>query len=132
MLRCVNSGVTTIKPGHDNSKHMIWSNESSFTLFPTSRRAYIWRTPKKAYNPECLVPTVKHRGGFVMVWAAILWYRLGYQVHPMIQALPNNDAVFQDNNDPFTQLELFSHGFKRLRVNLTPSLASIITTFEHQ
>jgi hypothetical protein len=46
----------------------------SFTLLPTSGRVYIWRTPKEAYNPECLVPTVKHRTGSAMVWAAILWY----------------------------------------------------------
>jgi hypothetical protein len=30
----------------------------------TSGRVYFWRTPKEAYNPECLVPTVKHGGGF--------------------------------------------------------------------
>jgi hypothetical protein len=39
---------------------------------------------------------------------------LGNQAHPMIQLLfPNNDAVFQDD----TQLELFSHGLKRMKVN---------------
>jgi hypothetical protein len=39
--------------------------------------------------------------------------RLGNQVHPMIQTLfPNNGAVFQDDNAPFTQLELFSHGVR--------------------
>jgi hypothetical protein len=32
-----------------------WSDESSFTLFPASGRVYIWRTPKEACNPECLV-----------------------------------------------------------------------------
>jgi hypothetical protein len=44
--------------------------------------------------------------------------RLGNQVHPMIQTLfPNNDAVSQDDNPPFTQLELFSHGLKSMKVN---------------
>jgi hypothetical protein len=97
---------------------VTWSDESSFTPFPTSGRVCIWRTPKDAYTPECLVPTVKHVDGSVMVWAAISQYsvgpiitlhvritareyvdRLSNQVHPMIQALfPNNDAVFQDDN----------------------------------
>jgi hypothetical protein len=33
--------------------------------------------PKKAYNPKCLVPAVKHRGGSVMVWTAISCYSVG-------------------------------------------------------
>jgi hypothetical protein len=75
--------------------------------------------PKEAYNPEYLVPAVKHGGGSVMVSAAILWYslgpiitlhgqitvreyvdRLGNQVHPMIQTFMNNNAVSQDYNAP--------------------------------
>jgi hypothetical protein len=57
MLRCVNDGVTTITPGHQTTRNarVIWSHESSFTLFPTSWKVYVWRTPEKGYNPECLV-----------------------------------------------------------------------------
>jgi hypothetical protein len=45
--------------------------------------------------------------------------RLGNQVYPMfLQTLfLNNDADFQDNSAPFTQLELFSHGLKSMKVN---------------
>jgi hypothetical protein len=105
----------------DNWKCTIWSDESSFTLFPTSRRVYVWKMPKDAYNPECLVPTMKHGKGSVMVWAAILWYsdgpiitlhgritaredvdRLGNHIPPMIQTLfLHNNAVFQDDSAPF-------------------------------
>jgi hypothetical protein len=62
----------------DNCKlpRVIWSNESSFTLFPTSGRVYVWRTLKEACNSEILVPTVKHGGGSVIVWAAGSWYRI--------------------------------------------------------
>jgi hypothetical protein len=38
--------------------------------------------------------------------------RLGNQVHPMIQMLFPNDAVFSRQ-----QLELFSHGLKSMKVN---------------
>jgi hypothetical protein len=73
MLRCINNGVTTVKPWHQTTGNMcmIWSDESSFTLFSTSQRDHIWRTLKEAYYPERLVLTVKHGGGSVMVWAAI-------------------------------------------------------------
>jgi hypothetical protein len=78
---------------------------------------------KEAYNPECLVPTVKHRRSCVMVRAAISWYSillvsllpfmaellqrsmcvdgLGNQVYPTIQTLfLKNDAAFQDDIAP--------------------------------
>jgi hypothetical protein len=54
------------------------------------------------------------------------------QVYPMIQVLfPNSDAVFQDDSAAFTQLELFVHGWTSMMVNLTSSLASTVTRFEH-
>jgi hypothetical protein len=76
MLSCVNDRVTTIKPGHQSNEkaRMILSDESFLTLLPTSRRDYVLRTTKEAYNPECLVPAVKHELCFVMVWAAMSWY----------------------------------------------------------
>jgi hypothetical protein len=73
MLTCVNDGVTTIKYGHQTAgtAGVIWSDESSFTLFPTSGRVYVWRTPKEAYDPECRVTRVKREGDSVIVRAEI-------------------------------------------------------------
>jgi hypothetical protein len=66
--------VKTIKPGHETTENtcVIWSDELAFMLFPTSGRVYVWRTPEKAYNMECLIPIVKHGRGSAMVWPAIL------------------------------------------------------------
>ena len=50
--------------------YVIWSDES-YTLTVTLGRVYARRTLKKAYNPDCMVPSVKHGGGSVMIWAAI-------------------------------------------------------------
>jgi hypothetical protein len=55
----------------------MWSDESSFTLFPTLGQVCVWRTPKAAYKPECLVPTVKPEGGSVMIRVAVSWYSAG-------------------------------------------------------
>ncbi|GFU70612.1 DDE_3 domain-containing protein [Trichonephila clavipes] len=32
---------------------------------------------KKAYEADCLLPIVKHGGGYVMIWAAIKWLPAG-------------------------------------------------------
>jgi hypothetical protein len=135
MLRCINNGVTTIKLGHQTTGNVrvIWSDES-FKLFPTSGRVCIWRTLKEAYSAECLVPTVKHRGASVMVWAEISQYspiitfhgqisakeyvdRLGNQVHPVIRRYFRTTMQFSKmTGPPFTQLELFSDSWKSMKV----------------
>jgi hypothetical protein len=107
--------------------------------------------PKEAYHLECLVPTVKHMRGSVMVWAAISQYSvgpiialqgqitprvymvsLGNQVHPMIQMLFQTMIPFSKMNvSPFTRLERFSHDLKSRKVTSTTSLANTITWCEH-
>jgi hypothetical protein len=63
----------TVKSGYHTTGNtpVKWADESSFMLFPTSGRVYVWRTPKEAYNLECLVPIMKHGGGSVMVLTAV-------------------------------------------------------------
>jgi hypothetical protein len=105
------------------TRTLIWSDESFFTLFPTSGRVYVWRTPKEGYNPECLAPGVKYGGGEVLYGLdsnIMVQYpagpiitlhgrvstreyvdRLANTVQPMIQTLfPNDDAVSQGDNAP--------------------------------
>jgi predicted transcriptional regulator len=47
---------------YDDWQYVMWSDESSFILLPTSGRVYVWRMPKEACNPDCLLPTVEHGG----------------------------------------------------------------------
>ncbi|GFW85474.1 transposable element Tc1 transposase [Trichonephila clavipes] len=101
-------------------EQVIWSDESSFTLFQTTGRVFVWQALTEAFHVDCLVPTVKHGGGSVMVWAAISSRGLGPLVvlrgmitgdhyrsiladhlHPMLQTLfPGECLVFQDDNAP--------------------------------
>jgi hypothetical protein len=142
MLICVSDAVTTIKPGHETTVNapVIWSDESSFMLYPTSGRVYVWSTPKGAYNPEFLVPTAKHGEGCDDFGRNIVVqhfvgpiitlhgrfteteyvYRLANQVHRIIGTLsPNSDTVFQHDSAPIPQLEVFSHGVKRMKANFS-------------
>ncbi|GFX77101.1 transposable element Tcb1 transposase [Trichonephila clavipes] len=105
---------------HRQWQQVIWSDESTFTLFQTTGRVYVWRTPKEAFAPECIVPTVKHGGGSLMVWGAISWcglgplvtlhgkvkaahyvHILGDLVHPFVQTSFSGECpLYQDDNAP--------------------------------
>ncbi|GFY09061.1 uncharacterized protein TNCV_4662521 [Trichonephila clavipes] len=52
-------------------EQVIWSDEYSITLFLTITRVFVWLTPAEAFHIDCLVPTVKHGGGSIMVWGVI-------------------------------------------------------------
>jgi hypothetical protein len=87
--------------------------------------------------PECLVATVKHGSGTVIIWAAISWYSagpiitlhgrttasdyvdiLGNQMHPVVQMLfPNNDANFKMTIRPNTHAAVFSLGFVSMKMH---------------
>jgi hypothetical protein len=67
MLRCVKDGVATLKAEHQTTENarVIWTDESSFTLFSTSGRVYVWRIPRETCNPECMPgPKSETRGRF--------------------------------------------------------------------
>ena len=57
-------------------KKVIWGDESQFTLFQSDGRTRVWRLPKEKYDVNCVVPTVKHGGGGVMV-GCFTWDSLG-------------------------------------------------------
>jgi len=50
---------------------VMFTDESNFELFPTPGHVMVRRRPGEAFKPECLVPTVKHGGGSIMVWGAL-------------------------------------------------------------
>ena len=62
----------------DDWKKVVWSDESRFTLFRNDGKVQVWWLPKEKYDINCLVPTVKHGGGGVMMWGCFSWYGLGY------------------------------------------------------
>jgi transposase len=47
---------------------VLWSDESSFTLFPRSGNVYVRRQPGEELRDDCIAPTVKKGGGKINVW----------------------------------------------------------------
>ncbi|GFW77971.1 transposable element Tcb1 transposase [Trichonephila clavipes] len=109
-------------------QNVIWSDESTFTLFQTTGRVYVGRTPKEAFAPECILPTVKHEGGSHLVWGR---YSLGPivtlhgkvkaahyvniledQVHPFVQtSFPGECPLYQDDNAPINTAKIVQEWF---------------------
>lgn len=50
---------------------VLFTDESKFEIFGTKRRVYIRRRPHEKYHKSCILPTVKHGGGSVMVWGSV-------------------------------------------------------------
>ena len=98
---------------------VMWTDESKFELFGTKRRVYVRRFANERFRSYCLVPTVKHGGGSVMVWGAITAHGVGplkqvvgimrkedykkilvYTAVPAGLRMLKKGFVFQEDNDP--------------------------------
>lgn len=103
----------------DQWKSILWTDESKFELFGSHRRQYVRRKINERYKPECILPTVKHGGGSVMVWGSFSHAGVGKlvkiegtmkkeQYHSILQrhAIPSGfnligrGFILQQDNDP--------------------------------
>lgn len=55
----------------DDWSKVLWSDESTFELWRTRGRVWVRRRKGERFLAECVVPTVKHGGGKVMVWGTM-------------------------------------------------------------
>ncbi len=55
----------------DYWNHVLWSDETKINLFGSDSVKRVWRQPSEEYKDKCVLPTVKHGGGSVMVWGCM-------------------------------------------------------------
>ncbi len=55
----------------DYWNHVLWSDESKINLFGSDGVKRVWRQPGEEYKDKCVLPTVKHGGGSVMLWSCM-------------------------------------------------------------
>ncbi|GFT89317.1 transposable element Tcb1 transposase [Trichonephila clavipes] len=65
MLYSDASGVEHTDSGPHNSGNKSSGRMNRRSPYSTTGRVYVWRTPKEAFAPECIVPTVKHGGASI-------------------------------------------------------------------
>ncbi len=51
--------------------HVLWSDETKTNLFGSDCVQHVWRRPGEEYQENCVLPTVKHGGGSIMVWGCM-------------------------------------------------------------
>lgn len=105
----------------DDFKKVLWTDESKFEIFGSKRRTFVRRKTSEQMLPCCLVPTVKHGGGSVMVWGCFSFALSGvgplhkiegtldkHSYHNILRniaipaglSLVGKEFVFQQDNDP--------------------------------
>ncbi len=55
----------------DYWNHVLWSDETNINLFGSDGVKRLWGQPGEEYKNKCVLPTVKHGGGSVMVWGCM-------------------------------------------------------------
>ena len=55
----------------DYWNHVLWSDEMKINLFGSDGFKHVWRRLGEEYKDKCVMPTVKHGSGNVMVWSCM-------------------------------------------------------------
>lgn len=101
-------------------ENILFTDESKFEIFGAKKPPKIWRSANEAFNDKCVVKTVKHGGGSVMVWGCMAASGVGnlvfiestmkkedylsilrHNVAPSVEKLClAENWIFQQDNDP--------------------------------
>ena len=133
----------------DYWNHVLWSDEMKINLFGFDGFKHEWQRPGEGYKDKCIMPTVKHGGGNVMVWGCMSAAGIGelyfiegnidmyceilqQSMIPCLQKLGRR-TVFQHDNDLKHTSKTTTALLKRLRVKVMdwPSMSPDLNPIGH-
>ncbi len=130
---------------------ILWSDETKINVFGTDGFKTVWCRKGEEYNEKCMVPTVKHGGGSVLMWGCMsaagvgeLYFIDGImnsqmycsilkeKMLPSLRALGRR-ALFQHDNDPKHTSKATVGFLKKNRVKVIqwPSMFPDLNPIEH-
>ncbi len=128
----------------DYWNHVLWSDETKINLFGSDGVKRVWRQPGEEYKDKCVLPTVKHVAGGVMVWGCMSAASTGElqfiegtmnanMYCDILKQRLGRRAVFQHDNDPKHTSKTTTTLLKKLRVKVMdwPSMSPDLNPIEH-
>ncbi len=126
----------------DYWNHILWSVETKINLFSSDGVKRVWRQPGEEYKDKCVLPTVNHGGGSVIVGGCMSAAGTGelqfiegtmnanmycdilkQSMIPSLRRLGCR-AVFQHDNDPKHTSKMTTALIKELRVKVISGASS--------
>lgn len=130
---------------------ILWSDETKINIFGTDGFKTVWRRKGEEYSEKCMVPTVKHGGGSVLIWGCMS--AAGVRELHFIDGIMNSEmyccilkdkmlpslhalgrrAVFQHDNNPKHTAKATVAFLKKNRVKVIqwPSMSPDLNPIEH-
>uniref|UniRef100_A0AAZ3NZL5 Transposase n=1 Tax=Oncorhynchus tshawytscha TaxID=74940 RepID=A0AAZ3NZL5_ONCTS len=73
LLNCLKKARLLFATAHGDQdctfwRNVLWSDETKIELFGHNDHRYVWRKMGEACRPKNTIPTVKNRGGSIMLW----------------------------------------------------------------
>lgn len=96
---------------------VLWTDESKFEVFGQKRRVYVRRSAEEKMLPSCVVPTIKHGGGSIMVWGCFSSAGVGDLIR--IDGIMNKEKyrqILEEHTLP-SGLRLIGPGFTLMQDN---------------
>ncbi len=131
----------------DYWNHVLWSDETKINLFGSDGVKCVWRQPGEEYKDKCVLPTVKHVAGGVMVWGCMSAASTGElqfiegtmnanMYCDILKQIMGCRAVFQHDNYPKHTSKTTTTLLKKLRVKVIkvmdwPSMSPDLNPIEH-
>jgi hypothetical protein len=121
----------------EDIKRIIFMDESKFNLFYSDGKVFLWRELDTGLDSENINSTVKHGGGYMMIWGCFSYHGIGElhiiegtmdaasyvdilsrNLNSSARKMNLNEFIFQQDNDPKHTSKLAREYFDDQDINL--------------